>query len=99
MIPPSRSAGPGGTPRNPQRRRRQSSNSSARSRASLRFRVQTEAWSVSMLSLAFGTANSKEGLISGFPMAQIGPLARRRGETAPTDTEFLPLPSGSAVTG
>ena len=41
----------------------------------------------------------KEGLISGFPMAQIRPLARRRGETAPTDTEFLPLPSSSAATG
>ena len=35
----------------------------------------------------------------GFPMAQIRPLARRRGETAPTDTEFLPLPSSSAATG
>ena len=42
---------------------------------------------------------TKEGLISGFPMAQIRPLARRRGETAPTDTEFLPLPSSSAATG
>ena len=41
----------------------------------------------------------REGLISGFPMAQIRPLARRRGETAPTDTEFLPLPSSSAATG
>ena len=42
---------------------------------------------------------AKEPLISGFPMAQIRPLARRRGETAPTDTEFLPLPSSSAATG
>ena len=47
----------------------------------------------------FQETDPREGLISGFPMAQIRPLARRRGETAPTDTEFLPLPSSSAATG
>ena len=76
---PLDSAGPGWTPRNPQSRRLHSSKSRIRSVSSSLFLVHIDAWSVSRLSDAAGTASSSvvsvpryRRTISNFRIREIG---------------------------